>query len=333
MKFKKIIPSILPSSNRVSSNINLIFISEGFLIEDEKYFWNLLNYFSQKLNTTFPFSIASQNSNFINVYGCFLSSKIKGANLQGDFINNSNLLDSYYNSTSLRLMVDESKLIDLAKKIVINNNGNEINFKKVLSENYVQTEYSNLFIILIPENDITELDGELESINNSQVNYIAFTTKGRWEQFVFKSIGKMLGLADEFELSDENSLEPDRHEKELISFHSPNLFCFEENESENFSSSLKWKSFTSVFNNPPHVINVKDYNFPNESLPNNNFSNSKILFTEGGGGYRKGVFRSSKDCLMRRRFNSKTLPIRESKIPFCFICEDYLKNIILNIIS
>jgi hypothetical protein len=85
------------------------------------------------------------------------------------------------------------------------------------------------------------------------------------------------------------------------------------------AASVKWRVLGVTGATPvhPHASsgNVVD-NYP--TTP------SEAEFWEGGDGFQTKVYRTAKDCLMRRRLSDMSALLRARRIPFCLACRTAL---------
>lgn len=310
------------------ARLNLVFFAEGFLENEEYKFWNLLQDFSQRICKNYPFSLLKQYPGICKIYGCFDASTTRSIQPRSSFTSGRNNFDTHIDNNSNKLIIDESKLL-----AHINESGvyyGDSDFITAVNDGKFIQKDNYLFIILLQTEEQQGISYEFESVADAPLHYIAFSTTNYWEQYVIHSLGKLLGLANEFEKETPDFLAPEEYQHELISWIYPNLLCKDDNSPSKIMGN-KWFPYisnTALSLQLDSIENIKDYNRVDTQIPEFNYSTEGIQLAEGGGGYRKGVFRVANDCLLRRKFGSTELPIAATSLSFCTLCENHIANLI-----
>lgn len=317
------------SASRPESCLNLVIAAEGFLAGDAAEFHRLCADFVDSLLATAPFNMTRRNSGWITIWSAFGSSTSRGAFAGisapagrsvfgaavsgGMLILDQALFDSWAAGEQLR---DHGTTRDLT----------EI-FKPGIS---FSRNTGTLVLVLLPQAGGAGVEAQNLPADD-QFGYLATSADGLWEQFVLRALASKLGLGDEFERTGADFLEPiDVNSQIQLSNHF-NLYYSDTPPLSLNQPSLPWFTlFSSIqriaaptvhprSGDPAVVDNGLDA-FPATSV--------KVEFWEGGGGYRRKVYRSSRDCLMRRKVADPALPIRTAPVPLCVACRHFISNTI-----
>ena len=321
---RKILSTNILSNGNYDSSI--IIISEGFTRDMEIFFWNSCQKLLKCLKNYYPFSLTSYaRDRNLTIYGCFVPSDSSGPSLDFEENGNKTAFGSYLDIENECLILDAEKIKKKLSELSILRDGIHDNVLDVFFQNeYI--EKKNIIVFLVPEIEEFSFGGECAYFNED-LSYAGTTLNGYWEQVIFKAIGHLAGLADEFELEGEEYLKP----KEKLNWNlinlNPNLLSYFEIDGRLKNADILWRDMIPMSQQNNNIrINKSSFhpNAPDYEIPKYNYAPDQIELIEGGGGYRTDTFRSSHDCIMRRKFGSKMLPIRKEKISFCKICEAVL---------
>lgn len=327
---RKIFPFYSESS--FFNSFKIIFISEGFLASESALFTAKCLEFSNRLLETPPFNLTRINNNWLSIYTSFTPSNSSGPIINSPPVPNRTAFESSVDTSAGLITFNNSKI----NNYIANETGKDAGVIFQLSD-YLGTGYPSmgftgtLLVLLLPSLAGHPNGAELE--NNpikSDFYFIATSLDGEWQQVIIRGVCKLLGLADEFELEGDDFLEPDNNGKKGILYF-PNVQYFESKPTTLTSRSKWYRLFSVVQRDLPIEVHQKtgDVSEVDNTLSEYLVSYDKPAFYEGGSNYRTRVYRSTKDCLMRRRIGSTTLPLREKLVSLSPISSNYLKGVIL----
>ncbi len=326
---KKIFPSMVASSPLDSFKI--ILLAEGFQVTQKQEFSNACYEFIERLTTTPPFNLIKLNPNLFNIYSGFKASNQSGPG------NNSTtpartVFESVFNATQKTLTINQAKfnafIENPSTTFPYDNNSLALN-EFYAKGNISLSKFATIIAILLPP-----IAGETKTIETESVlskddyHFIGTTTNNHWYQVIFRTIGSKMGLGDESENPGTEFQAPTQGKDDANSF---NLQYLDALPETNRDKRLKWSKFFSAAQRilPPSVHpKTGDTSIPDNSINALGTTQSKIEFWEGGGGFRTGIYRSAMDCLMRRRIGDLQLPVSDNKVPFCYVCRNYLKALL-----
>lgn len=326
---KKIFP--FDAENTFDNSFKIIFISEGYLATERVKFISSCIDFTDKLIETPPFNLSRINSNWLSVYTSFTPSNNSGPSVNTIPASGRTVFESKVDTATGLLSINQSKLntyLDAEtafyNKVVATLN----NVCLKGAPNYGLS--GSLFVLLTPPIAANPNGFEYEnSPATSDYYFVATTTDNLWHQLVIRAMCKVLGLGDEFELNGSNFLAPDPNNLRKISLPF-NLELFQTPPTLNGDKS-KWKRLFSTTKRG--ITAVKHLKPPTPAAADNTIGNDLISykdieFWEGGYGYRTKIYRTAKDCLMRRKIGEPLLPTGKKEVAFCPACMQYLKNIL-----
>lgn len=189
-----------------------------------------------------------------------------------------------------------------------------------------------LLAFLLPSIAGQPAGGEVEVFPGgpADVHYIAVSKDGFYQQAISRTIARLLGLGDEFELAGAANLAPaDQAARAMVRFPF-NLDVFATTPPSPLDGTSKWYPLSGIFDRTVlgGVHAKANPANPDLTLDSPPARHNRIEFWEGGGGYRTGVWRSAHDCLMRRRIGDPALPVRTGRVPFCPACHHHLRCVI-----
>jgi hypothetical protein len=325
----KIYPPGVP--NQPQNVFKLVFLSEAFTASDKKSFYDACQYFVEVFLKTPPFHLTNINPYWINIYAGFQESNQSGS-ANGSATAGRTVFESFHNTAEQSLELNQSRintvLDDAASTFPLLNES--IPFSDFSVKGSIQTgQFATLVVVLVPE-----ISGEPHTYSTENTPaeddyaFVATTVNNHWEQVVYRSIANRLGLGDEYEKSGDEYLSPPDGANNASKF---NLQYMESPSATELPVNLKWREYFSVAQKiaAPNIhLRTVDPSVPDNTINSVPVSTSKPEFWEGGGGYRTGMFRPAKDCLMRRKIGSSDLPVASDRVPFCFVCKNYLKSLI-----
>lgn len=327
---RKIFPFYSESS--FFNSFKIIFISEGFLASESALFTAKCLEFSNRLLETPPFNLTRINNNWLSIYTSFTPSNSSGPIINSPPVPNRTAFESSVDTSAGLITFNNSKI----NNYIANETGKDAGVIFQLSD-YLGTGYPSmgftgtLLVLLLPSLAGHPNGAEFENNpTESDYYFIATTLDGEWQQVIIRGVCKLLGLADEFELEGDMYLEPDSDARKGIGFY-PNIQYLESSPTILTSRSKWYRLFSVVQRDLPIEAHSKigDTTMADNTISEYLVSYDKPTFYEGGGNYRTKVYRSTMDCLMRRRIGSPTLPLREKLVSLSPVSINYLKGVIL----
>ena len=325
----KIYPSGHPSPPQ--NTFKLVFLAEGFQANQKKQFHDACQLFIRLFLKTPPFNLTIINPAWINIYAGFEASSQSGA-ANGAATSGRTVFESSFNPSLKTLSISQPNvnaiIDDPATTLPL---GNET---LALSDFFDKGplassgKSSTLIVLLLPP--ISAEASTIATENTPGENdypFVATTTNNFWYQIVLRSLASRLGLGDEYELSGDENLAPTKRNLDAPNF---NLQYLDSAPTSNKDPRFKWRQYFSIGEKIlPAVVHPRagDTSVPDNTIDTVPVSYSSIQFWEGGGGYRTEIYRSAKDCLMRRKIGDPALPVSEARVPFCYVCKNYLKSL------
>lgn len=298
------------------NNVFILYISKND--KNRVHFWNICKGIWGKILKTSPFNLLFLTSNFLSINAIFCipeendpvydlldASSEKKINLMNIEKLWKNVLDCYEKREHFTLGYDMSSF----------------------------PKNSIIFLVLPKIEDNIEI--KLVEISNLSKQLIIniFSFKDYFEQLILRTLLKKNSLGDEFEFNEIDYLEPMEESIFWINYYHYNLNCYINEPFYIGHSDNKWKSLP-VNNNALLFIN-KYPGHPEEADNHTHlfFYDQEFSIWEGGGGYRTKIYRSSYDCLLRRKIGDKNLMLGREKVPLCPACEAYIRTKIVDSIK
>lgn len=335
---------LFPNKGRIKplDSFRLFLISEGYTEADRSAFFHactlLIEYF---LNTT-PFNKTQKQNNWLNIYAIFTPSVEHGCAIDNIPTANRTAFGSHFDSRSGQLSFNEDKIRTFINtQTFLNKPLSDICLKGLQSHGRL----GNSIVLMLPPITSYPNVGEYENfLSRDDYHFAATTTvlpnsntsnqnNNFWQQIILRSMAEKLGLGNEYEMPGAENQSPTLDQVKTLPF---NLHYFDSLQvvKENWSKN-KWFSLMSNYQRSADPTHMNDFihgklngdiiDITRDLLvtrPDN------IEFWEGGGKFRKNVWRSARDCLMRRKIASSAYPVRNEKVPFCLPCQYYLSKII-----
>lgn len=321
--FSKLFP--YENNVKVNNSLSLLFISEGYrLIDKEEFYKDIFNIWNA-LRMRAPFNGQAIR---LSVYTLFLPSTTRGVANSLTAAVGATPLESYMDGDNY--IVNESLLQSILDDASIHLENEEILINNIISKNDLSIQKSSFGcfpVIISPTASNTAIEAEGLTVGNYY--FAATSIDGYCEQVILKSIAKLIGLGDEFELPGTEYHSPVSIDQNQQLFLYDNLIYFDHSSPLYASDpNFKWRFY---FNNfvtapiPTHVHPGPD-NTPDRTLPTMQLSYDAIDPWEGGGGFRKQMLRPAYDCINRRRIGDVSLPLKLKKIEFCKLCSLKMSN-------
>lgn len=310
------------SLNSGTSAFHLVFYAAAF--KDKVLFHEQIRAFKERLHKYHPFNVLA---------GVDIFSVITLFDPEANPANTTSITSAgiglLLNKTSGRVEMDPPIFLKKVENLHINAISNEHNLGQVL-KNIDRKMLQCLLVVLLPPQGGGGFENEYERTDSDGFYLVATSCDGHWEQVVLRSMGRLMGLGDEFENAEPKYEQPEKYIGKMIDSFFPNLLYSTTTFSSVPSADTKW-----------HKLNNKiGFDFPirrapghpqqaDRSIPAHNFIPKNIELWEGGAGYRTQIYRSAHDCLMRRQIGNKNLPVRDSVVPLCPACSAYMLQQIL----
>lgn len=326
---RKVFPFDAESS--FSNSFKIIFVSEGYLATESALFTASCLAFVDKLLETPPFSLTRINSNWLSVYSSFVASDNRGPAMDLPPNPDRTAFGTWVDRSTGHLSIHQQKLNDYLDSETFRDAGGILNLAENIGKGGANFgSLGTLVIMLLPPLSGYPLGTELENTPSEDDYYCVATSQdGEWQQVIIRALCKLIGLADEFESDGDEFLEPsDENLRELIFY--PNVQYFE-SAPLSLSSDIKWYKLLSLTERGlPFQVHQKSgpADIADHTIVETLISYSKPTLWEGAAGYRTKVYRSSKDCLLRREIGSRSLPLRSEKVAFCPVCFYFIKKFI-----
>ena len=325
---KKIFPFYAEST--FYNSFKIILVSEGYLASERSSFISACVDFSNRLLETSPFNLTRINSNWLSIYSSFTPSANSGTSINATPAAGRTAFDSKADTSTGLISFDRAKVDNYIKDEKFNFQDTILNLAEYIGKgglNYGIT--GALIVLLLPDSPGVPNGAEYESsITDNHYPFIATTFNNEWHQLILRGLCKCLGLGDEHEQIGIDFLAPDSNAQKDISF--PNIEYYENIPTILTPKSRWYKLFSLVQRGLSIDVQPKngDLSIPDNSIIDVPISFNKPAFYEGAGLYRTKVYRSAKDCLMRRQIGNSLLPVRINKVGLCPACFNYVKNLI-----
>jgi hypothetical protein len=325
MKLKKIFPAAIAASPAVT--FKLVIVAEGFTTSQEQVFYNNCNELVSSIFATTPFSLTRHIPSWINIYTYFQASANEGCAVDAPASAGRTAFESSLASAAELLSFNTASINDFIDNVFIQQGDSSEHLSTRMSRGTVMYgSLACLVLVLLPPTGGN--GGEYEhSPAEEDYYFVATTQDGEWHQVVIRAIAKCLGLWDEFELSGTDYGSPGEDDAHFYHSAARNLVYFDTPPGSAPDSSFKWRKLLSATQQllPLEVVSHPgDANTPDRSLSTEPISSQQIKLYEGGGGYRSRIYRSSFDCLLRRRIGDTSIPVRKQLVPLCPVCLEEL---------
>ncbi|MFZ4263325.1 hypothetical protein ACFRAE_14895 [Sphingobacterium sp. HJSM2_6] len=326
-----LVRKIFPFGSGVSprDTINIILLAEGFTAGQELTFYNHCLDLLQRLLNCSPLQYTHVKPYWLNVFIHFKESNQSGPDL--------NTLTSAQRTAYESVLTPSSELLNLNHQLIANeidslkakDHSSTVKLADLMVKGKGIGENGNSLIAVLVPSSGAGGEFELTNPNSSQYPYIATTLDGFWHQVIFRGLGKLLKLGDEFDLEGPNNLSPTEEKGESIHHNYPNLIYSKSGISGVPTASFKWFRLLGASERLQALsVHTNAGASIDRTLLDPMYMNDQVELWEGAGTFRKNVYRSSPDCLMRRRTGDKSLPLRKQELSLCRICQDYLFTII-----
>lgn len=295
----RLFPSVYTSPY---ASANLLFLAEGFAESTRLEFDAACRSAYDAILQTTPFNLTDTLPGWLNVFSYWVTND-DGATPYSAVVADTGVT---VDTDALSAVLDDLKLVD-------ESGGYELSARD-LSLGAV--------VMLLP--DGPEVEADITDPTSGALLCTAVSADGDWTRVVLRVLGRALGLGDEFELSDEEGshLAPTPEEADRLEAH-PNLSAATA-PSGTVTGDFKWYwLLTDSERAGLSIVTHADPSLPDREAYTYDVPDD-VMLVEGGGGYRTGVFRSAKDCVMRRQIGSADLSPRIDAVDFCKVCTAYL---------
>jgi len=321
-----VLQKLFPSSvgTPPMSSFKLIFLAEGYQALHQSDFKSACADFYAWLIATPPFNSTRYNPGWLTVYAGFQASTATGPAPAGTTPANRTTFDSALSAAGV-LTVDSAKVVAVLDAENLQEGGIAQGLSGFLAKGH-QTygRTGALVVLLLPA--ATPAGAEMAYVPAvGEYHFIAVTQNGLWQQVVLRAMCDVLGLGDEFELAGTDFLEPTTAEEiALLPF---NLEYFDTLPTTNGVSPGWNRLFGPGRAAAPAIVHASSGS--PAPLDTNPMTPETVEFWEGGGGFRTKIYRTAKDCLMRRQFgNPAHLPLTSAPVPLCLACSTFLRDAI-----
>lgn len=324
---KKIFPAL--AGNPGARSFKLILLAEGYVAGQDAQFAADCVSFIEAMLATAPFNLTRVNPNWISVYSLFSVSANAGP-ATGTATPGRTTYESAIDPSTGVLIVSADKVNATVAAEKIDVNGAATPLADYCAQGQPSAGSTGvLIVVLLPAVSTPSQGAEMEHLPApADYHFVATTQNGLWPQVIFRAMGRCLGLGDEYELDGPDQLAPPDTLQYAIPF---NLELYRSPPVTN-DASAKWTWLMSATEqHGPANVHAKvglpataDYSV--NTVPETPVS---IEYWEGGAGYRTQIYRTAKDCLMRRRIGDARLPVRTDPVPFCLSCRKFIEQVIV----
>ena len=316
-----------PGGQNPREAFNVVLFSEGFLAAEASAFHAACLDFIDRLLLVPPFNLTRINAAWLNVYKRFLPianpCPAAGAAAAGRTVFESSL-----DAAAGRLTVNVARVTAVVGAETIEHGGAIVPLTEYVGVSSRGAAGRTLLVLLLPAH-ASPRGGELEYVPGvDEYYFVATTQNGEWPQVIVRAMAGMMGLGDEFELPGPAFLAPaDVLDRAGVY---PNIMPRVSPPALN-RDATKWRRFIGpARQNSPAAVHPRTApaDTPDNTISAVPTTSYDIEFWEGGGGFRTRIYRSAADCLMRRRIGDGNLPVRDRRVPFCFVCRQVLQRAI-----
>lgn len=327
---KKIFPAGV--GNSPLSSFRLVIAAEGYLATEEARFAGDCVELLEGLFRIAPFNLTRAHAGWLSVYSSFAASASAGPSIDAPATAGRTRFESVFTSATATLAPSQLKVdqwITAETVLVDSIEGPATDMFARGDRTYGHS--GALIVILTPSiaGHPAGGEGEATSLTATNVHHVSVSGDGLYAQLVARSMARTIGLGDEFELAGPQFQAAGATESATIARHF-NLQMFAAAPPSPISGETKWfPLFTMAERSIPPIIHAKaDPSTPDTTLEVPPAMPSKVELWEGGGGFRTNIWRSARDCLMRRRISDPSLPVRAGRVPFCPACHHFLRSTI-----
>lgn len=319
---------LFPSGVHISpaQSFNIVFFAEGFRANEQASFTSACVTFYHKLVEIPPFNITRYRPEWLTIYTRFSPSANAGPAI-GTAIPGRTIFESAIQPSGA--LTVNGELVNAAVTAeTVRDTGADVPLSEYCVTSSVPVGLkSTLIVVLLPS--LPAPGAEVERIPGSDdVYFIATTQTGMWHQVVLRAVCKIIGLQDEFEVAGPAFLEPTTKEERFQPFYNVQYLSIPPLTN---GSPAKWRSlFGPAAQSSPASVHPRTGNVavPDNTINATPTTPDRVEYFEGAAGFRTKVYRSAKDCLMRRRIGDPALPLRNAPVPLCVACRRFLYSCI-----
>ena len=324
---RKLFPAAV--SNSPFNSFKLILVSEGYLATETAGFIGDCVDLIEALFNTAPFGLTRMYPGWLSIYAGFTPSGQSGPAINTPAAANRTAFESSLTTATAVLSLNQAKINAWVAGETLLADSVELPLDRFFTIGAPSSGFGGtLLVVLLPSVAGQPGGGEFESAPGpNDLHYLAVSKDGFYQQAIARGIAALLGLADEFELPGGPYLDPGAAAFAPAAY---NLEFFDSSPPSPIDSSSRWYPLSGVSERTSLTgVHAKaDPTTPDVTTDPVPARQPRIEFWEGGGGYRTKVWRSARDCLMRRRFGDATLPVRSAKVSFCPACRYYISRVI-----
>jgi hypothetical protein len=324
---QKIFPGGVGNSPRHCFKV--VFLSEGYLLQEQHLFTGACIEFVERMLGIPPFNLTRINPHWLSVYRLFVPSANAGP-ASGSSSPGRTAFESAIDPATGVLSVNAARVVAEVTAAQLRVGTAQVPLSElILPGSAVGYTTGTLLVVLLPRVLTPAAGADAEHMPaDGEYHFVATTRNGEWHQVVVRGMAAVLGLGDEFELSGTDHLAP--ADASIATKLPYNLEYFPTPPPTN-GSALRWRSlFTPAQLSQPPMVHGKTGApaAPDVTLPAFPLSPDGAELWEGGGGYRTQVYRTARDCLMRRRCGDPILALRQAPVGFCPACRRFLHYVI-----
>ena len=303
-------------------DINVIFLSEGFLANKKSEFHNACKKCIDEIKKFSPFNLMELFPG-INFFSHFIASNIEGVPNLGVGQGNETVFGAELDLAGKTITFNIQRIKEAVDGLYFVGKEGQVQLNSILIPGNVPDEFSCTIVCIL----CNILDDDLKGISyeyipgKNEYYFCATGLGGNWEQVLLRTFGRVFNLGNEQELiSDvegEDSLIDDNEILHLF----PNVILSKLDHSSVLWRNVGWRHLVSKTKWSEQII-IKQSSVDQE----NYFSPEKIeMFTSKTTDGLK-VFRSAKSCLMNYRIGDNENSISRKKVSFCLICESHIRS-------
>lgn len=311
-----LLKKFITSNKLENSPINIIFLSEGYN-KSINLFLNDCFYFKKYVQRYAPFNLSAIINNIQILY--FYEKSTINLNLSNS---EPTKIGSYIKDE--KWTFDKGKFENLLDSLTLKNNGEKLKLTNFLNKGMVNNIVNRTLVCVLSPPEIfgvNQMQVYEPNLKKENYYYLATSTYKHWPQVIIKSIGKMLGLNDEFLKEEKIDISKlDEFDIYYLDQLYPNSDYNKINSKGDTKKGYKWSYLLTKEQQEQPIDVFKKTNI------NYKYSDNAIGLFELSEVDNENFFVPSSECLMHINFNLQDdlLKIFNNKIGFCPICENHL---------
>jgi hypothetical protein len=276
----------------LASSFKLIFLAEGFASRVD--FLSACADFYDWLLATPPFNVTRFGPGWLTVFGEFTHPPVPIA--------------TGPSTANGAIALQPGALTALMPNLTVREHGVTRPLSDIFPSGFAYGGWAGgLIVVLLPSGGVSAAQVE-HMPGAGEYHFIAVTTDAYWEQLVARTIAHLLGLEEEHGGPAQAPVTP--QDKAFFGFnvdYRPNP--------PGIAAENKWRVLGANSATPAPAAATPD-SYP--TTPDG------VAYWEGAGGFQSEVYRTAKDCLMRRRLSDPSSSLRARRVPFCLACRTAL---------